>query len=237
MARTRPTHLAAILAVLATIGLGAAQPAAATAAVHVKVRVEGPAATVTQSHPAPLTGTFAGHQLSTPTALGALLKAGRVHHFKVGLQWFDCCGFFVNSIAGIPGDPAHYWAFKVGQKLSSIGAGSIPATRGLRILYYYTTFDPTTGATEPTLGLAGATATAVRASETFRVRSYDDAGRATPAAGAWLHVGGIAVHADATGRVTVQFGHTGVFPVRATESGAIRSRTVWVHVGSSASAS
>ena len=230
-------HLAAVLAVLATIGLGAAQPAAAAAPVHVKVRVEGPAATITQSDPVPLTGTFAGHQLSTPTALGALLKAGRVHHFRVGLQWFDCCGFFVGSIAGVPGDSTHFWAFKVGQKLSSIGAGAIPATPGLSVLFYYTTFDPNTGATQPTLGLNGRTTATVGAPETFTIRSFDDAGTPAAARGAWLHVGGLAVHADATGHVTVEFGHAGVFAVRATESGAIRSRTIWVHVGSSASAS
>jgi hypothetical protein len=237
LARTRPKHLAAVLAVLAAIGLGAAQPAAAAAPVHVKVRVEGPASTITQSDPTPLTGTFVGHRLSTPTVLGALLKAGRVHHFKVGLQWFDCCGFFVNSIAGIPGDSSHFWAFKVNQKLSSIGAGSIPATRGLSALFYYTTFDPNTGATQPTLGLSGGTTATVDAPDTFTIRSFNDAGTPAPAAGAWLHVAGIAVHADATGHVTVEFGHAGTFAVRATRSGAIRSRTIWVHVSSSASAS
>jgi hypothetical protein len=237
LASTRPTHLAAVLAVLAMIALGAAQPAAAAAPVHVKVRVEGPDSTITQAHPAPLTGTFAGHQLSTPTALGALLKAGRVHHFKVGLDWFDCCGFFVNSVAGIPGDSTHFWAFKVSQKLSSIGAGAVPATPGLSVLFYYTTFDPATGATEPTLGLSGHTTATVGTAQTFTISSFNDAGKATAASKAWLSVGGIATHADSTGHVTVQFGHTGTFAVRATETGAIRSRTIWVHVSSSASAS
>ena len=98
MARTRLHYLAAAVAVWAAIGLGATQTATAAAPVHVKVRVEGPAATVTQSHPVPVTGTFVGHPLTTPTALGGLLAAGRQHHFPVGLQWFDCCGFFVNSM-------------------------------------------------------------------------------------------------------------------------------------------
>ena len=56
---------------------------------------------------------------------------------------------------GVPGDATHFWAFKVGHTLSSIGAGSIKATPGLSVLFYYTTFDPNTGATEPTLGLDG----------------------------------------------------------------------------------
>lgn len=237
MARTRPAHLAAALAVLATIGLGAAQPAAAAAPVHVKVRVESPTSTITQSDPVPLTGTFAGHQLSTPTVLGALLKASRVHHFKVGLQWFDCCGFFVNSIAGMPGDATHFWALKIGQKLASVGAGSIPAAPGQSALFYWTAFDPGTGATQRTLGLSGHKTATVGAPETFTVTSFNDAGKARAAGRAWLHVGAIAVHADSKGHVTVEFGHAGVVAVRATESGAIRSRTIWVHVGSSASAS
>ena len=46
---------------------------------------------------------------------------------------------------------------------------------------------------------------------------------------------GIGTRADSTGHLTVQFTHTGTFPVRATLSGAIRSRTVWVHVTRSGS--
>ena len=153
----------------------------------------------------PITGTFAGHPLSTPTALGALLAAGRQHHFHVALQWFDCCGFFVNSIAGVPGDATHFWAFKVGHTLSSIGAGSVPATAGLNVLYYYTTFNPTTGATEPTLGLDGAKTVSRGGTVTFNVRSWNDAGKSRAAGGALVSIGGIAVRSDSTGHLTVQF--------------------------------
>jgi len=85
LTRNRFKHLAAMVAVSAAIGLGVAQTAAA--AVHVHVRVEGPTATVTQSDPVPITGTFAGHPLSTPTALGALLAAGRPQHLPAAPQW------------------------------------------------------------------------------------------------------------------------------------------------------
>jgi hypothetical protein len=235
LARIRLHHLVTAVVLWAALGLGAAQAANAAAPVHVKVRVEGPAATVTQSHPVPITGTFAGHPLSTPTALGALLAAGRQHHFPVGLQWFDCCGFFVNSIAGVPGDTTHFWAFKVGHTLSSIGAGSVKATPGLSVLFYYTTFDPNTGATEPTLGLDGRKDVTKGGAVTFTVTSWNDAGHGTAAGGAWVSVGGIAVHADSTGHLAVRFTRTGTFPVRATLAGTIRSRTIWVHVHSPAS--
>jgi hypothetical protein len=233
LTRIRFKHLAATVAVSAALGLGAAQTAAA--AVHVHVRVEGPSATIAQSDPVPITGHFAGHPLSTPTALGALLAAGRQNHFHVALQWFDCCGFFVDSIAGIPGDATHFWAFKVGHALSSIGAGAVPATPGLSILYYYTSFNSATGATEPTLGLDGARTVRRGGTVTFTVTSWNDAGKGTDASDALVSVGGIAVHSDSTGHLTVQFSRAGTFPVRATLAGAIRSRTIWVHVLGSAS--
>ena len=235
MARFRLHHLVTAVVLWAALGLGAASAATAAAPVHVKVRVEGPAATVTQSDPVPITGTFAGHTLTSPTALGALLAAGRRHHFPIGLQWFDCCGFFVSSIAGVPGDATHFWAFKVGHALSSIGAGAIPATRGLSVLFYYTTFDPNTGATEPTLGLSGPKDVTRGGTATFIVSSWNDAGHGTAAGDAWVSVGGIATRADATGRLTVKFTRTGTYPVRATRAGTIRSRTIWVHVLSPAS--
>ena len=94
-----------------------------------------------------------GHRLAQPTPLGALLTASHNHRFGVGLTWFSCCGFFVDSIAGQAGNATHFWAFKVGHTLSSLGAGSVQATPGMHALFYWTTFDPNTGATEPTLGL------------------------------------------------------------------------------------
>ncbi len=236
MARTRLHHLAVLVAVWAAVGLGAAQTAAAAAPVHVKVRVEGPARTITQSTQVPITGTFAGHTLSGPTALGALLAAGRHRHFPVGLEWFDCCGFFVDSVAGVPGDATHFWAFKVGHTLSSIGAGAVKATPGMSVLFYYTTFDPNTGATKPTLAIAPANRTIARGGAlTFAVTSFNDAGHRSAAGGAWVNVNGIATRADSTGHLTVRFTHTGTFPVRATLAGTIRSRTIWVHVTRSGS--
>jgi hypothetical protein len=235
LARIRLHHLVTAVVLWSALGLAAAQVASATAPVHVRVRVEGPTATVNQSDPVPITGTFAGHQLPTPTALGALLAAGRRHHFPVGLQWFDCCGFFVSSIAGVPGDATHFWAFKVGHTLSAIGAGSVKAAPGLSVLFYDTTFDPSTGATEPTLGLDGRKDVTRGGAVTFAVTSWNDAGHSTSAGGAWVSVDGIATHADSTGHLTVRFGRTGTFPVRATLAGTIRSRTIWVHVLSPAS--
>jgi hypothetical protein len=228
--RLRLTFAAAVAAVAILVAAG---PAAA-AKVHVALRVEGPRHTVFAGRPVPFTGTVKGHALSQPTPLGSLITAGRHHHFGVGLSWFSCCGFFVDSIAGRAGDDSHYWAFKVGHVLSSLGAGSVKATPGMHALFYWTTFDQTTGATEPTLGLKATSRNIERgATATFTVVAYDDAGNATPSAHAWVSVNGAAVQAGNLGRVRIRFTGTGTFAVRATHPGTIRSPTVWVHVGSS----
>ena len=230
MHRLRLTF-AALIAALAI--LVAAGPAAA-AKVHVALRVEGPSRTVFTGRPVPLTGVVQGHRLAQPTPLGALLTASHNHRFGVGLTWFSCCGFFVDSIAGHAGNATHFWAFKVGHALSSLGAGSVKATPGMHALFYWTTFDPNTGATEPTLGLRATSANLEPgATATFTVVSYDDAGTGRPAAHAWVSVNGAATQAGSLGRTTVRFTRTGTYAVRATLPGAIRSPTVWVHVGSS----
>jgi hypothetical protein len=227
--RLRLTFAAAVAALAILVAAG---PAAA-AKVHVSVRVEGPRHTVFAGRPVPFTGKIKGHALSQPTPLGALVTASRHHHFGLGLQWFSCCGFFVNSVAGTSGDASHFWAFKVGHVLSSIGAGSVTATPGMHALFYWTTFDQTTGATEPTLGLKGPRTLERGGTATFTVVAYDDAGNATPSAHAWVSVNGAATQAGSLGRVTVRFTRSGTYAVRATHPGAIRSPTVWVHVGSS----
>ena len=50
-----------------------------------------------------------------------------------------------------------FWAFKLNQKLASSGLGSTRVTRDSHVLVYYTTFDPETGATQPTLGITAST--------------------------------------------------------------------------------
>jgi hypothetical protein len=227
--RLRLTFAAAVAAVAILVAAG---PAAA-AKVHVAVRVEGPGHTIFAGRPVPFTGTVKGHALSQPTPLGSLITASRNHNFGLGLTWFSCCGFFVDSIAGRAGDASHFWAFKVGHVLSSIGAGSVKAAPGMHALFYWTTFDATTGATEPTLGLKRPRTVERGSTATFTVVGYDDAGNATPSAHAWVSVNGAATQAGSLGRVTVRFTRTGTYAVRATHPGTIRSPTVWVHVGSS----
>jgi hypothetical protein len=229
LATIRRHHLAAVLATLLAFVVA---PATAAAAVHVNLRVEGPTRTVVASRPVPFVGTVKGHPLAQPTALGALITATGNHGIGIGLQWFDCCGFFVNSIDGVPGDAAHYWAFKVGNTLAPLGAGVTPAVAGQKELFYYTTFDPVTFATEPTLAL-GATKRAVHrgGKVTFRVTGYDDAGVGTAVAGANIwRKGRIVAHTSTKGKATLKFRKRGTYPVRATAAGKIRSQRLWITV-------
>jgi hypothetical protein len=229
LATIRRHHLAAVLATLLAL---IAAPTAASAAVRVHLRVEGPSSTVVASRPVPFVGTVKGHSLAQPTPLGALITATRNHGVPLGLQWFDCCGFFVNSVDGVAGDATHFWAFKVGNVLAANGAGSTPAVAGQHLLFYYTTFDPVTFATEPTLGINATRRSVHRFGKVrFRVTAYDDAGAGTAVAGAniWRN-GRIVAHTNAKGKATLKFRRRGTYPVRATSAGKIRSQRLWITV-------
>jgi hypothetical protein len=226
LATHRPRLIAAVL--IAALSLLLAAPVAEAA----HLRVEAPGRTVFQGRAKPFVGTLRGHTTRKATALGSLITASRKAGFSVGLAWSDSFGgawngFYLRSIAAIAPPPTAYWALKVNQKLTATGIGSTPVTRGSHVLVYYTTFDPNTFATQPTLGLRASDRTPeAGGTVTFTVTSYDDAGTATPAAGAWVWVNGVATHTDGSGSATVRLAQ-GRYRVRATMPGAIRSRTLW----------
>ena len=206
---------------------------AATPALATNLRVEAPRRTLFQGNVTPFIGTLQGHTTTKATALGALVAGARLKPFSLGLGWSDSFGgawngFYVTSIDAITPPPTAFWALKINQTLAAVGFGAAPVTSSSRVLVYYTTFDPETFATQPTLGLnASASHITAGGRITFTVQSYDDAGTPAPAAGAWVWVNGVASQADATGRVTVRLA-AGIYQVRAATHGAIRSRTLWV---------
>ena len=224
-------RLRLIIATLAALLVPAALAGPALAA---HVRVEGKSQSVFQGNAKPFVGTLQGHTTTKQTALGALVTASRKQPFALRLTWNDCCGgawsgFFVSSIAHVTPPSTAFWAFKLNQRLASSGLGSVRVTRDSHVLVYYTTFDPVTGATEPTLGITASTRRPpVNGKVTFRVSSYDDAGTATPAAGARVRVNGVPHAVSANGTVTLRFAR-GTSSVRAVEPGAIRSQKLWVH--------
>jgi hypothetical protein len=225
-------RLRPIIATLAALLVPAALAGPVLAA---HVRVEGKSHSIFQGNARPFVGTLRGHTTTKQTALGSLVKASRKQPFPLRLTWNDCCGgawngFFVSSIAHVTPPSTAFWAFKLNQKLAGQGLGSTRVTRDSHVLVYYTTFDPATGATEPTLGItASKRRPPVNGRVTFTVTSYDDAGTATPAAGAKVRVNGVAHAVNAGGTVTLRFAR-GTSSVRAVDPGAaIRSQKLWVH--------
>jgi uncharacterized protein DUF4430 len=200
------------------------------------IRVEAPKRTVFQGHVTPFKGTLKGQTTNKSTALGALVTASRTAPFDIGLKYDDqfgagWAGFFLDSVAGLAGSSSAYWAVKVDHKLTTVGIGAAVVTRSSKVLIYYTTFDPVTFETKPTLGL-NASSRKVKAgsSVTFSVKEYDDLGTATAAGGAWVWVNGVASKANISGEVTVRLSE-GRFNVRATATGTIRSKSLWVRAG------
>src|SRR5262249_58384348 len=113
-------------------------------------------------------------------------------------------------IAHVTPPSSAFWAFKLNNVVASAGLGSTVVTKDSNVLVYYTTFDPETFATEPTLNLkASTTKPRVNAPVTFTVTQYDDAGTASAAAGASVWLNGVAHHVGTDGKLTFRFTHCG----------------------------
>jgi Domain of unknown function (DUF4430) len=229
LATNRLRRITATLVALLALAAGSTPAALATS-----LRVEAPTGTVFQGRVKPFIGTLKGHTTTKPTALGALVTAARQTPFGFRLTWSDSFGgawkgFFLTSIAGVKNSDTAYWSLKVNQKSSIKGLGGRVVGAHDKVLIYYTTFDPETYATQPTLGLTASSRSPEAGSRvTFTVRAFDDAGVPTPAAGAFVWINGVGTRADADGTVTVRLAK-GRYRVRATHPDDIRSRTLWVH--------
>jgi hypothetical protein len=216
------------------VALFALAGASVPAALATSLRVEGPNHQVFQGRAKPFIGTLRGHTTTKPTALGALVTAARKTPFRIGLTWYDSFGgawkgFFLNSVAGITPPGSAFWALKVNQiYVTDTGIGSTVVDRNDKVLIYATTYDPDTG-TQPTLGLKASSSRPTAGSRvTFTVNAFNDAGVASPAAGAWVWINGVATQADTNGTVSVRLAR-GRYRVHATSPGDIRSRWLWVH--------
>lgn len=241
MANHRLRATAAVIAAVIVLAISAAPAAAQT-----PIRVENSKATLFQGSVTPVTGTLkdntgASHTTSKSTALGALLAAARgTNPFTLDLGWFDglgggWAGFFLAGVNGTTPPSNAYWALKVNQKVTSLGLGSQTVGDKANVLVYYTTTDPVTFATEPTLGIGtNASTVAAGARVTITVSQYDDAGNKSAAAGAWILVNGTQrVQTGMTGVATVRLAKPGQFRIKATKAGTIRSRKLWITATSS----
>jgi len=241
LANHRLRATAAVIAALIALAIGAAPAAAQT-----PIRVENSKATLFQGSVTPVTGTLkdntgASHTTAKSTALGALVAASRgANPFTLDLGWFDglgggWAGFYLAGVNGVTPPSNAFWALKVNQKLASVGLGTQTVGDKANVLVYYTTTDPVTFATEPTLGIGISSPTVEPGGRvTITVSQYDDAGNKSAAAGAWILVNGQQrVQTGMTGVATVRLAKSGQYRIKATKAGTIRSRKLWVTAASS----
>jgi hypothetical protein len=187
------------------VALAAALVAAASvAAATVTVRVEGKTQTIFGSLPV---------KLDADNALQALDLASTLGEFFYGLT-HSSFGDYVSQIGKYPAAGSAGWVFKVNGVSPPVGADQVQLHDGDNVVWYWAEFGSNGGPATLDLKADG--------KNCYRVSSYDDAGKATPAAGAVLHVDGRRVKA-AGGRGCVGL-HRGL--VRAFAVGTVRSNSV-----------
>jgi Domain of unknown function (DUF4430) len=207
-----------ILAVAAA-AIAAAAPALA---VDVHVRVEGVTRTIFGAAEPTLpvfTGPLAAadgsqHDLSQPTALGALESASIAGEFFYDLQALSF-GLFVDRIGRYPGSGDSGWAYKVNGASPPVGAADYALKDGDRVLWYWATFGATGGPATLDVKPGGR-----EGSRTcFRTVAQDDAGNATAATDVVFLLDGRRVRSS-DGRICPAGNW---HRLRATKAGAVRS--------------
>ncbi len=193
------------LIVLVTV-IGLVLSLAATAlGASVTVRVEGKTQSIFGATPV---------KVDAPNAMVALDAASILGEFYVQVTQASF-GAYVSQIGRYPGAGAAGWVFKVNGASPPVGADQVVLKDGDEVLWYYATFGAAGG--PPSLTLAKTTANC------YTVTSFDDTGKATPAAGAQVRAGGRKFKANAAGKACVGR-HLGL--VRAYAVGAVRSNAV-----------
>jgi len=195
MARRSLVLLATLVAALVLAG--------AAMAAQVTIRVEGKTQSIFGSKPVTIDAT---------NALQALDVASTLGEFYYGLTK-SSFGDYVSQVGKYAGSGNAGWVFKVNGVSPPVGADQVQLKDGDAVLWYYAAFGPNGG--PPTLELKALTGSC------YSVTSYDDAGKASMAAGAVLHVDGRRVKVvDGRGCVGK---HRGL--VRAYSFGTVRSNS------------
>ncbi len=177
--------------------------AGAAMAAQVTIRVEGKTQSIFGSKPVTIDATNALQALDIASTLGEF-------YYGVTRSSF---GDYVSQVGKYPGAGSAGWVFKVNGVSPPVGADQVQLKDGDAVLWYYADFGPNGGPS--TLDLKALTGNC------YRLTSYDDAGKASPPAGAVLHVDGRRVKVvDGRGCVGT---HKGL--VRAYSFGTVRSNS------------
>jgi Domain of unknown function (DUF4430) len=192
------TLVAALVAALLVV------PAAFALRVH--VRVEGKTRTIYgPTEPSLSVGVNALDALESASAAGEF-------YYHVTATSF---GPYVDQIGRYVAGASTGWVFKVNGVSPPVGADAVQLKAGDHVLWYWATFGPSGG--PPTLSLrAGAKRGC------YRVVSQNDAGKATAARGARLHVDGRSISARSGSACVGR--HRGL--VTAMLKGAVRSNAL-----------
>lgn len=191
------------LSLLLALVVAATVVAAASGAV-VRVRVEGRAATIFGANEPRAHGATPLEVLESASVAGEF-------YYHVTASSF---GPYVDQIGRFPAGGSSGWVFKVNGASAPVGADKVQLKDGDRVLWYYATFSPAGG--PPTLRLEA------QPKGCYRVLAEDDAGKTTPAAGAFLQVDGRVV--PTRGGRACPGPHRGL--VRGVRGGSVRSNAL-----------
>ena len=192
--------------VLAVAVVAALLVVPAALAVSVHVRVEGKTRTIYGS-----TEPTLNVKANALDALDSASIAGEFYYHVTTTSF----GPYVDQIGRYVAGATNGWVFKVNGVSPPVGADAVTLKDGDTVLWYWATFGPAGG--PPTLALK-----AGNKRNCYRVLAQNDAGKATPARGARLHVGNRSVLAR-NGSACVGK-HQGL--VTATLKGDVRSNAL-----------
>jgi hypothetical protein len=245
--RSLSPWLAPAIAAL-TLILCAPTPTATAAATQATVRVEGAtdtaleeSALTTDTRTVPVGGCAGGseaREVPGATALGILDQAAG----QSGIG-YDNASFgpgptdlFVCRIGNDAGGPASFWLYKVNHVAPTIGAGGYQLQPGDRVLWYFTS-----DFLAKTLDLVGPARAAAAGGVAVRVTAYDGAGAAVPAGGATVTAtaasGGATASSvtGADGEAQLRLASPGVYALKASRPGDVRSNRILVCVSETGS--
>jgi uncharacterized protein DUF4430 len=178
----------------------------AALAVKVHVRVEGKTRTIFGA-----TSPLVDVQANALDALEAASALGEFFYHVTQTSF----GPYVDQVGRYPAVGQTGWVFKVDGASPPVGADKVQLKAGDTVLWYWAQFGAAGGPKTLALRRSGRCYTAV---------AQDDAGKATPAAGATLHVGSLRTVAMPNGRACIG-AHRGLL-VRATLTGSVRSNAL-----------
>jgi hypothetical protein len=219
------------LALAATAALFAVPATALAAPTTITERVEGATTTLHDGSVTTDAKVLNGHACDgssskPPQAPGATALSGLD---DAGVSWTGTWSddptfggdFFVGSIGGeSPAASNLFWGLFINGAASSAGGCQTLVHAGDEVLWAIT------DGSQPTLRLTGPTKAATGEAAPVRVEQVAWNGTLTPASGA--QVGGQTT--DAAGNATVTFNSAGNQPLKATQTGAIRSNSIAVCV-------